>query len=253
MTAVLTFHRVVDHPGQDHDLTWNSFLRLTDSVSGSIADLASPLPAGAITMTFDDGTEDHLRAAEELRRRGLPAVFFIPAADVGTPGHLDARQVHELVSMGHVVGSHALHHRPLARIGLEQLREEVRESRARLEAICETPVVFFAPPGGIGHDALVPTLRSEAYRACRTVRWGIYRNPVQRWEIPCVPVTEYTWQRGWVGHAIEWHSLPFRMRLGRMIKDALPVGLVRSIRGSLHTRVHGLEGRTDTDPRTGQR
>jgi hypothetical protein len=121
----------------------------------------------------------------------------------------------------------------------------VHESRARLEAICEEPVVFFAPPGGIGHPALVTTLRSESYRACRSVRWGIYRDPGQRWEIPCVPVTEYTWQKGWVGYAIERHSLPFRMRLGRTVKDALPAGLVRSIRGRLHARGHGPGGRTD--------
>ena len=245
MTTVLTFHRVVDRLEQDHDLTWDSFRRLTDSVSASIADLESPSSARAIAMTFDDGTEDHLRAAEDLRGRGLPAVFFIPAADIGTSGRLDAAQVHELVSMGHAVGSHGLHHRPLAQIAPEQLREEVRESRARLEAICEEPVVFFAPPGGIGHPALVSTLRSDAYRACRSVRWEIYRDPGQRWEIPCVPVTEYTWQRGWVGYAMERHSLPFRMRLGRTVKDALPAGLVRSIRGSLHTRVRGPGGRTD--------
>ena len=244
MTTVLTFHRVVDRLEQDHDLTWDSFRRLTDSVSTSFADLESPSSARAIAMTFDDGTEDHLRAAEDLRGRGLPAVFFIPAADIGTSGRLDAAQVHELVSMGHAVGSHALHHRPLAQIGPEQLREEVRESRARLEAICEEPVVFFAPPGGIGHPALVSTLRSEAYRACRSVRWEIYRDPGQRWEIPCVPVTEYTWQKGWVGYAMERHSLPFRMRLGRTVKEALPAGLVRSIRGSLHARVHGPGGQT---------
>jgi peptidoglycan/xylan/chitin deacetylase (PgdA/CDA1 family) len=245
MTTVLTFHRVVDRLEQDHDLTWDSFRRLADSVSASITDLESPSSARAITMTFDDGTEDHLRAAEELQRRALPAVFFISAADIGSSGRLDAGQVHELVSMGHAVGSHALHHRPLARLALEQLRDEVRESRARLEAICEEPVVFFAPPGGIGHHALASVLRSEAYRACRTARWGIYRDPVQRWEIPCVPVTEYTWQRGWVGHAIERHSLPLRMRLGRSVKEALPAGLVTSIRGSLHARVHGPGGPTD--------
>ena len=83
MTTVLTFHRVVDRLEQDHDLTWDSFRRLADSVSASITDLESPSSARAIAMTFDDGTEDHLRAAQELQRRALPAVFFIPAADIG--------------------------------------------------------------------------------------------------------------------------------------------------------------------------
>jgi peptidoglycan/xylan/chitin deacetylase (PgdA/CDA1 family) len=245
MTTVLTLHRVVDHLERDHDLTWDSFRHLIDSVSASITDLESPSSAWAITITFDDGTEDHLRAAEELQRRALSAIFFIPAGDIGSSGRLDAGQVHELVSLGHVVGSHALHHRPLARLGLEQLRDEVRESRARLEAICKEPVVFFAPPGGIGHHALVSTLRSEAYRACRTVRWGVYRDQEERWAIPCVPVTEYTWQRGWVEYALTRHSLPLRMRLGRIVKGALPAGLVRSTRASLHSRIHGTRGPTD--------
>ena len=115
MTTVLTFHRVVDRLEQDHDLSWDSFRRLADSLSGSMTDLESPSSSQAIAMTFDDGTEDHIRAAEELRRRGLSAIFFIPAGHIGDPGRLDAAQVQELVSMGHVVGSHALHHRPLAR------------------------------------------------------------------------------------------------------------------------------------------
>jgi peptidoglycan/xylan/chitin deacetylase (PgdA/CDA1 family) len=85
MTTVLTFHRVVDRLEQDHDLSWDSFRRLADSLSGSTTDLESPSSSQAIAMTFDDGTEDHIRAAEELRRRGLSATFFIPAGHIGDP------------------------------------------------------------------------------------------------------------------------------------------------------------------------
>lgn len=243
MTTVLTFHRVVDRLEQEHDLSWDSFRRLADSLSGSTTDLESPSSSQAIAMTFDDGTEDHIRAADELRRRGLPATFFIPAGHIGDPGRLDAGQVHELVSMGHVVGSHALHHRPLARIPPQQLLHEVRESRLQLETICEKPVVFFAPPGGIGHQALTAVLRSEAYRASRSMRWGIYGDDAQRWDIPCIPVTEYTWQKGWVGFAIDRHSLPLVMRLGRTVKNVLPAGAARRIRARLHTRVRRPEER----------
>jgi peptidoglycan/xylan/chitin deacetylase (PgdA/CDA1 family) len=237
MTTVLTFHRVVDHLEQDHDLTWDSFRRLTDSLSHSIASLDHPSSPRAVAITFDDGTEDHLRAAEELRRQGVSAAFFIPAGHIGTRGRLDASQVYELVSMGHVVGSHALDHEPLAGISIAQLRYQLRESRVRLEQVCERPVVFFAPPGGIGHPSLVSTLESEAYQACRTMNWGIYRDFAQRWDIPCVPVTEYTWQKGWVTHAMDRHSLPLAMRLGRTVKHALPAGATRAIRASLHGRL----------------
>ena len=243
MTTVLTFHRVVDRLEQDHDLSWDSFRRLVESLSESTADLESPSSSQAIAMTFDDGTEDHLRAGEELRRRGLPATFFIPTGQIGDPGRLDAGQVHELVSMGHVVGSHAVHHQPLAQIPPQQLLDEVRESRVRLEEISGSPIVFFAPPGGITHKELTAVLRSEGYRACRSMRWGIYRDKGQRWDIPCIPVTEYTWQRGWVSFAIDRQSLPLVMRLGRSVKTVLPAGAVRRIRAGLHTRVRGPEER----------
>ena len=165
MTTVLTFHRVVDRLEQDHDLTWDSFRRLTDSVSASIADLESPSSARAIAMTFDDGTEDHLRAAEDLRRLAFPLSSLSRRPTSEPP---DASTLHKCTSSSRRVMRWDPTGSPLAaRSAAEQLREEVRESRARLEAICEGPVVFFAPPGGIGHPALVSTLRSEAYRACR--------------------------------------------------------------------------------------
>ena len=129
-------------------------------------------------MTFDDGTEDHLRAAEELRAQSASRHLLHPRRS-----HRDRPDASTLdrctnssrwvmwwgptrCTTGRSLGSLSSNY------GMRCA------SRAlRLEEICEEPVVFFAPPGGIGHHALVSTLRSEAYRACRTVRWGIYRDP----------------------------------------------------------------------------
>lgn len=233
MTTVLTFHRVVDRPERDHDLSWDSFLLLVDSLSASTSELERPSSSPATAMSFDDGTEDHLRVAEELRRRGLRATFFIPAGHIGDPGRLDRDQVRELVSMGHIVGSHSLHHLPLARMSSQQLMHEVRESRLLLESLCEKQVVLFAPPGGIGHRDLTTVLLSEAYRASRSMRWGVYGDDAQRWNIPCIPVTEYTWRKGWVTFAVNRHSLPVVMRIGRTVKNILPAGAARSIRAHL--------------------
>jgi len=76
-----------------------------------------------------------------------------------------------------------------------------------------------------GTKALTSILRAEAFRASRSMRWGVYRDPRDRWEIPCVPVTEYTWHKRWVAYAMDRHSLPLSMRFGRTVKDALPAGL----------------------------
>jgi peptidoglycan/xylan/chitin deacetylase (PgdA/CDA1 family) len=244
MTTVLTFHRVVDRLGRDHDLSWEGFRSIVDALASSTVDLDHPGSSHDVAMTFDDGTDDHLRAAAELRRRGLSGVFFIPTGQVGTAGHLDAAQVRELVATGHVVGSHAVDHHPLAGIPVGGLRYQVRESRLRLEEICDTPIRYFAPPGGIRHAALRQALESEDYRACRSMRWGIYRDPTDRWEIPCVPVTEYTWQKGWVLQALDRHSLPVAMKLGSVAKRLLPAGISQSIRAGLHDPLRQRGGRS---------
>jgi hypothetical protein len=234
VTTVLTFHRVVDAPELDHDVSWDSFRRLIDTISSSVVgDLAEP-SSRTIALTFDDATEDHLRAAQELHQRELKATFFVPTGHVGEKGRLDADQVRDLVSIGHGVGSHAVHHQPLAGVSAEHLRSEVRDSRVRLEGLSKRPVVFFAPPGGIGHPALAVALEAEGYRASRSMRWGIYRDPQRRWEIPCVPVTEYTWRRGWVSHAMEHHALSLEMRVGWAVKNAIPASVARRIRRGMY-------------------
>jgi peptidoglycan/xylan/chitin deacetylase (PgdA/CDA1 family) len=238
MTTVLTLHRVVDVCRRDHDVTKDAFRRLVELLAPMPhADLRTPGPPGTVRITFDDGTDDHRWAAQELASVGLSATFFLSASLVGSPGRLDEDDIHALVAMGHGIGSHAVNHRPLRNVTLEELRLEVRGSRDRLEQISGAPVVEFAPPGGIGHPDLVPVLASEGYEACRLMRWGIYRDPGRRWAVPCVPVTEFTWRRGWVSHALMHHSLPVGMTAARLAKSALPERLARFIRTSLRERI----------------
>jgi peptidoglycan/xylan/chitin deacetylase (PgdA/CDA1 family) len=215
-------------------VTKEAFRRLVDLLAPTPqADLRAPGPPGTVSITFDDGTEDHLWAAQELANVGLSATFFVSASLVGAPGRLDEDDIRALAAMGHRVGSHAVNHRPLRSLAAEELRHEVRDSRVRLEQISGAPVVMFAPPGGIGHPDLVPMLRSEGYEACRLTRWGLYRDRERRWAIPCVPVTEFTWRRGWVSHAVTHDSLPVGMMAARLAKSALPDRLARSIRTTL--------------------
>ena len=234
MTIVLTFHRVVDRCERDHDVSWDAFRRLLDTIRTTSTDLRDPSASGGLVLSFDDGTDDHVRVSGELASRSLPAIFFVPAERVGGVDRLDRDQVHQLVSSGHVVGSHAFHHRPLAGLAPDQLANEVHESRVFLEEVTSTSVSLFAPPGGIGHPDLTAALRSDGYQACRTMRWGIYRDPTLRFAVPCLPVTEYTWRRGWIHRVLARHSLPLGMKAGRLVKNALPSSAVIAIRRRLH-------------------
>ena len=211
--CVLVFHRVVDVPQRDHDISWASLSRTLESIgSGVSGDLRVPFEAREVVLTFDDGTSDHERVGEVLSELGLRGIFFVPAALIGEAGFLTPGALGKLSAQGHVVGSHGFTNIRLDRLGSADLRHELVSSKRRLQEILGTDVTLFAPPGGSEHRLLVTELRAAGYDASRSVRWGIYRSAAQRWRIPCVPVTEVTVSRGWVAYALANWKLPLTMR-----------------------------------------
>lgn len=210
--CVLVFHRVVDVPRRDHDISWASLFRTLESIeSGVSCDLRAPLEGRDVVLTFDDGTNDHERVGQVLSERGWRGVFFVAAASIGEVGFLTQEALRGLSAQGHIIGSHGFTNVRLDRLASAGLRHELVSSRHRLQEMLGTDVTLFAPPGGSEHRLLVTELRSAGYEASRSVRWGIYRYATQRWRIPCVPVTELTVRRGWVDHALASWSLPLAM------------------------------------------
>lgn len=235
--CVLTLHRVVASPRKDHDVSWPTFMRLIDLLGEASVPISSVLDgslSARVVLTFDDGTEDHAEVGRLLAERGLSAVFFIPANDVGRPGYLDETQVRRLAEVGHVIGSHSFEHRPLAGLSSNALRNQVKRSKEELRAIAGTPICDFAPPGGIGHELLPAVLAESGFRASRSTRWGFYRRPEERWQIPCLPVTELTVGRGWIAGALAGWDLPLAMRSAWRAKRAMPRRAAIAARHLLH-------------------
>ena len=238
--CVLTFHRVADGCERDHDVTWKSFRGLLDTIVPSGSSVETQLGSGeslrktGVALTFDDGTEDHLQVGEELAKRGMAGIFFIPAGKVGTPGRLSFHQVLELHALGHILGSHSFSDVPL-REGMSrwQIQRELGDSKAFLEDGLGSDVLYFAPPGGIGFRRLRHALERYGYQASRSMVWGIYRSLDTRWTIPCVPVTEFTLARGWVRAALSAHALPLAMRFMWTMKSMVPIFARRVVRKML--------------------
>jgi peptidoglycan/xylan/chitin deacetylase (PgdA/CDA1 family) len=235
--CVLTFHRIVDAPERDHDVSRRSFDALLDRLAAAgqsfTTELARP-EDHALALTFDDGSADHLEVAERLAARDVRAVFFVPSASLGRPTALSADGCRQLVALGHTVGSHARDHAPLAHLPSAELRAQVEESKARLEEITGTSVTTFAPPGGVGHSALADELERAGYETSRSTSWGFYRSPEQHWRVPCLPVTEFTLRRGWIDAAIARWSLPAAMRVGSAVRRIVPASAAARLRGRLH-------------------
>jgi peptidoglycan/xylan/chitin deacetylase (PgdA/CDA1 family) len=233
--CVLVLHRVVEERSAVHDVTWRSFLGLLDLIESLRLVVSRELqPGDSVALTFDDGTEDHLRVAEELARRRLAATFFVPGGALDRRGRLDEHGVRALVSLGHAVGAHGFRHEPFTGLPAATVYREVAAAKERLERILDTRVRLFAPPGGSDHPALQPALRAAGFTASRSARWGFFTAADSRWSIPCIPVTDVTLRYGWIARAIARRGMPASMRAAWMFKQTAPRRLGHVTRAVAH-------------------
>ena len=170
---VLMYHKVNDRPDNPISVPIGLFdeqmavLRelgyqvvSLDDVLDHVAGV-TPLPPGAVLITFDDGYRDILEnALPVLRRHGYPAVIFVPigylddARPLPHEEHLAAEglinptlswdELPELEAGGIRVESHGISHRPLADLDVDEAAREITLSKLRLEERLGRPVRAFA-------------------------------------------------------------------------------------------------------------
>lgn len=124
--------------------------------------LAAPhsLPEQAALLTIDDGYRSIREVAlPSLLRFGYPAVLFVPTDFIGGRNDFDAGvepeeaicdwdDLRELEHWGISVQSHGASHRRFSWLDLAEQEEELRRSKAVLEAGLGKPVKAFAYPYG---------------------------------------------------------------------------------------------------------
>jgi peptidoglycan/xylan/chitin deacetylase (PgdA/CDA1 family) len=157
--------------------------------------LAAPtrLPERAVLLTFDDGYRSMLTVALPwLLRFGYPAVLFIPSDFVGGSNTFDANikpeeaicdwdELRELERQGVSVQSHGASHRAFSYLALAEQEEELRRSKATLEAgMGKTVEVLSYPYGDDGENPqeLSGMMRRIGYQAGCLYRGGPNRLPV---------------------------------------------------------------------------
>ena len=119
-------------PGKNHGTcrgpALGVFQRFVDRIS---ARLAEPM---LLTLTFDDGTKDHLEvAAPMIEARGWRGTFNIVTDNVGKKNHLTWDEIRELKRRGHEIASHTVSHVSLTgllkRGDTNEVHRQYRESR----------------------------------------------------------------------------------------------------------------------------
>jgi peptidoglycan/xylan/chitin deacetylase (PgdA/CDA1 family) len=143
-----------------------------------------------LVITFDDGYLDNYEfAATELRKRDLPACFFVAPGFLGTDkvAWWDARQrirsewmsweqVRSMRELGFEIGSHTMSHADCGVLTDEDAILEIAGSKAVLEAEMRQRVDHFAfPYGGTMH--MTPqnrsVVRAAGFSSCLAAHGGI--------------------------------------------------------------------------------
>jgi peptidoglycan/xylan/chitin deacetylase (PgdA/CDA1 family) len=127
-------------------------------------ELGARLPPRPVVITFDDGYRDILwNAAPLLHRLGMPAAAFVITDRVGgeDPSFLDWTELRRLESLGFTIGSHTVHHVPLAAVPPDVAYRELVDSRRLLSRRLGADVTAIAYPMGSA-DARVAALAKRA-------------------------------------------------------------------------------------------
>jgi peptidoglycan/xylan/chitin deacetylase (PgdA/CDA1 family) len=137
--------------------------------------LARRWPVGRrVVLTFDDGAvSDRLVAAALLNENGFGATFYVVAGFLNRRGHLSVSHLRELAGLGFEIGSHSMSHRWLSDLDTAGLRDEIVNSKDRLQQVLGAPVQHFACPGGRLSRAAVRLAREAGYLSLATSQLGL--------------------------------------------------------------------------------
>lgn len=123
------------------------------------------LPPKTVIITFDDGNQDNYEYAFPIMQKyGFIGAIYIVANRLSAEGFLSAEQLQELAAAGWEIGSHSMTHTDLADVAANKLREEILDSRLRLEREIGVEVRSFAYPFGSFVSALGSNVENYGYR-----------------------------------------------------------------------------------------
>ena len=183
---------------------------------------ARSIPPRAIALTFDDGYRDFLHeAVPTLRELGFSATVFLVSDRMGESNTWDARhgdpprpllswsEAAALAKSGIEFGSHARTHRPLTRLSLRDLREEIVGSKAAIEEHLGCPVRHFSYPHGLFDGRCLPLLRAAGYESASADIRGGNRQGIDPFQLRRSLMT---------CHETRW-SFSFKVRTGFGIRE----------------------------------
>ena len=162
--SVLTYHEVTDDPyssGFQREsalpykhgtLEFERHLEqiLRASITPTLAhSIDFSLPQRHIMLTFDDGGCSAMHIADEIEKRDWKGHFFVITNRIGKNNFLSKRDILDLYSRGHTVGSHSHTHPDIFySLSREEMINEWKVSCDILSQIIQKPIFMASIPGG---------------------------------------------------------------------------------------------------------
>ena len=122
------------------------------------------LPPKTVIITFDDGNQDNYEYAFPIMQKyGFIGAIYIVANRLSADGFLSAEQLQEMAAAGWEIGSHSMTHTDLTDVIAHKIREELLDSRLRLEHEIGVEVRSFAYPFGSFAPELASRVENYGY------------------------------------------------------------------------------------------
>lgn len=161
-----------------------------------------------LVITFDDAYRDNYDfAAAELRKRGLPACFFIPTSFVGSdrPAWWDAErdirsewmtweEVRTLVDQGFELGAHTVTHADCGTIAGADAMREIAGAKSELEAVTGGSIRHFAYPYGYAANMTEENrsiVEASGYGCCLAASGGTVRPSDHPFHLRRAPINSW--------------------------------------------------------------
>lgn len=207
MTEILTYHNISDN-NQDKFATTPLFFEsemrwlAKQGYKGiSLKEFYKDIKQEKVfVLTFDDGYKDFFDVAVPiLNELNFSATIFIVSKLIGNislwrkeelrSALLDWDEVHEIVKIGHEIGSHGLYHRDLLCLSKKESIQEIAGSKKLIEGNIKVLVVSFSYPWNRCNEQILRIVEESSYKyaiitgkKCRnnfeTDRFQLYRQPI---------------------------------------------------------------------------